>query len=82
LLVLGFKLADAMLFSGRRFADVGAASYRRMAFSPSFMSPQISPKLKPYTRIICTTCSLNSALNERKHGPTSFLLPRFASGDS
>jgi hypothetical protein len=26
LLVLGFKLADAMLFSGRRFADVGSAS--------------------------------------------------------
>lgn len=74
LLVLSLQLADALLLGGERLADAGTrpaasssacASHRRTAVSPSFMSRQTSPTLKPCSRIICTTCSLNSALNVR-----------------
>lgn len=72
LLVLGLKLADALLLGCQRFADAEATcrlfvdlGQRRAAVPPSLMARQTSLTLKPWSRTICTTCSLKSALNVR-----------------
>jgi hypothetical protein len=73
LLVLGFKLANALLLGSERFANASATS--RLFIDLDQPSPHgcLSKlhvaadlaTLKPCSRIICTTCSLNSALNVR-----------------
>ena len=72
LLVPGLKLADALLLGCQRFADAEATcrlfvdlGQRRAAVPPSLMARQTSLTLKPWSRTICTTCSLKSALNVR-----------------